>query len=176
LVLTACRRGEAADIRAGEVDLDAGLWRLPAARAKNKIPHVMPLNALALAELRSIWPTTAEPVPDRYCLLGESGYSGLQDFSRVKSALDAAIGNADWRVHDLRRAARTGMARLGVLSDHAEAALNHVSHRSVLERTYNTHGYADEAIAALRIWQSHVEQLLDPGTGAEIVPLRRGTG
>jgi integrase len=172
LILTAARRGEVADIRAGEVDLDAGLWRLPATRSKNGIAHVMPLNGLALAELRSIWPT--EPVTERHHLLGGSGYAGLQDFSRVKHALGTAIGKTDWRVHDLRRAARTGMARLGVPTEAAEAALNHTAHRSALERTYNTHAYVDEAVAALRVWQGHVERLLNPDT-AEIVPLRRGT-
>jgi integrase len=171
LILTAARRGEVADIRAGEIDLEGGLWRLPANRSKNKIPHVMPLGMLAIEELKSIWP--AEPVAPNFCLLG-SGRSGLLDFSQTKAALDAVIGNAnaDWRIHDLRRAARSTMARLGVPSDHAEAALNHVSHRSTLERTYNTHGYRDEAISALRIWQAHVERLLHPDT-AEIVPLRR---
>jgi integrase len=174
LILTAARRGEVAGIRAGEVDLDAGLWRLPAERSKNKTPHVMPLHALAVAELKSIWPTA--PLPDRYCVLGESGgHNGLQDYSRVKSQLDAVIGNGAWVVHDLRRSARTGMARLGVLTDHAEAALNHVSHRSALQRVYNTHSYSDEAVAALRVWQNHVERLLHPDT-AEIVPLRRGVG
>jgi integrase len=170
VILTAARRGEIADIRVGEIDRDAGLWRLPAARSKNGIAHTMPLGTLGLAELQSIWPT--EPVLDRYRLLGETGYSGLQDYSRVKSKLNAAIGNDAWVVHDLRRAARTTLARLGVVSDHAEAALNHVSHRSALERTYNTHGYVDEALAALRVWQSHVERLLNPDT-AEIIPLRR---
>jgi hypothetical protein len=132
---------------------------------------VVPLGALALAELRSVWP--AEPVSGRFCLLGETGYTGLHNFSRIKAALDAAIGNSEWRVHDLRRAARSTMARLGVPSDHAEAALNHISHRSTLQRTYDTHDYQAEAIGALRIWQAHVERLLDPGQGAEVVPLRR---
>jgi integrase len=176
LILTAARRGEVGGIRAGEVDLDAGLWRLPAARSKNGIAHIMPLNALALDELRAIWPTEPAPVPDRYHLLGETGYTGLGDFSRVKAALDIATGKTGWRTHDLRRSARTGMARLGVLSDHAEAALNHISHRSALERTYNTHHYADEALNALRVWQAHIERLIDPGDGAEIIPLRRGIG
>jgi integrase len=172
LILTACRRAEAAGIRAGEVDLDAGLWTLPSSRAKNKIAHTMPLHPLVVEELKSIWP--AEPVPPRYCLLSGHGYTALQDYSRIKSALDAAIGGIqEWHLHDLRRAARTAMARLGVTTEHAEAALNHVSHRSALERTYNTHSYTDEALAALRIWQAHVERLLDPGTGAEVIPIRR---
>jgi integrase len=175
LILTAARRGEVAGIRASEVDRDAGLWRLPAARTKNKISHTMPLGALALCELQSIWPT--EPVSPRCCLLGGGGYSGFQDFGRTKAALAAALGNDEWRIHDLRRAARSAMARLGIVSDHAEAALNHVSHRSALERTYNTHNYEDEAVAALRVWQGRVARLVqksdDVEAGAEVVPIRR---
>jgi integrase len=170
LILTAARRGEVSGIREGEIDLASGLWRLPAGRAKNKTAHTMPLNALALTELKSIWPVT--PVLPNFCLLGESGHSGLQDFSRIKARLDKAIGNSDWRTHDIRRSARTAMAKLGIASDNAEAALNHTSHRSALEKTYNTHRYQDEAVAALNVWQAHVERLLHPGT-AEVVALRR---
>jgi integrase len=170
LILTAARRGEVSDIRAGEIDLDACLWRLPAGRSKNKTAHVMPLSALALEELKSVWPSAQ--VPPNYYLLG--GRSGLQDFSAVKRELDRAIGNYAWRLHDLRRAARTTMARLGIPSDFAESALNHTSHRSVLEKTYNTHAYENEKLHALRIWQAHVERLLDPTPDtAEVVPLRR---
>ncbi len=59
----------------------------------------------------------------------------------------------DWRWHDLRRTARTGMTRLGVARDHAEAAINHVSGRSALERTYDRHDYA---ASYGRIWVTAV--------------------
>jgi integrase len=134
----------------------------------------MPLGDLALVEIKSIWPVEgSDPVAPGVCLLGESGFTGLQDFSRIKAALDAAIGDDNWRVHDLRRTARSMMSRLGVASDHAEAALNHISHRSALQRTYDTHDFRPEAVAALQIWQAHVARLLDPGPGAEVVPIRR---
>ena len=51
------------------------------------------------------------------------------------------------------------MTRLGVPRDHAEAALNHVSGRTALERTYDRHRYEDEVIAAVEKWQAHVANL-----------------
>ena len=78
-----------------------------------------------------------------------------------------------WRFHDLRRTARTGMTRLGVPRDHAEAAINHISGRSALERTYDRHDYADEVLNALSRWQAHVAGLVAPNQGAEVVPIRR---
>jgi hypothetical protein len=59
------------------------------------------------------------------------------------------------------------MARLGVRAVDAEAALNHVSGRSQLEKTYDRHDYAVEAIAALEVWQAHLASLV--GEGDEIV-------
>jgi len=53
--------------------------------------------------------------------------------------------------------------------DHAEAAINHLSGRSKLERTYDRHDYAAEIVAALSTWQGHVAGLV--GVAAELVPL-----
>jgi hypothetical protein len=61
------------------------------------------------------------------------------------------------------------MTRLGVPRDHAEAAINHVSGRTKLERTYDRHDYAPEVIAALTLWQGHVAGLV--GQAAEVVTL-----
>jgi integrase len=179
LILTAARRDEVAGIRAGEIDLEAGLWRLPAERTKNGQAITLPLGALALAELRAVWP--AEPPGPDWRLLGRFAGEAFSGFSRVKARLDGALAEArarraagadppaPWRIHDLRRTARTGMTRLGVPKDHAEAALNHVSSRSALERTYDRHDYAPEVLAALRTWQAYVAGLV--GDGAEVVSL-----
>jgi integrase len=167
LVLTSARRSEVADLRAGELDLDADagpVWRLPPGRSKNRLGHVMPLHKLALDELRVVWPVQWGEKPDpEHRVLGANAITGLQDFSKVKSALDEESGVTGWVLHDLRRSARATMARLGVPRDHAEAALSHVSHRSALERTYDTHNYLTEAISALRTWQSYVATLIEPG-------------
>ena len=49
LVLTAARSGEVRGATWDEVDLEAGLWSIPAARMKRKKPHVIPLPPAVVA-------------------------------------------------------------------------------------------------------------------------------
>jgi integrase len=167
LILTGVRELEAADIAAGELDREAGRWTIPGERTKNGIGYTLPLSPLALAELGAVWPEE-EPAAD-HKLLGRVKGSGFRGFGKLKMRMDAAAKVSGWRWHDLRRTARTGMTRLGVPRDHAEAAINHVSGRTKLERTYDRHDYAPEVIAALTRWQGHVAGLV--GQAAEVVSL-----
>ena len=162
LVLTAAREMEVADIAAGEVDRAAGRWSIPGERTKNALPHTVPLCPLALVEVAAVWPEDEVEAGVDWRLLGAFAGSGLRGFSKLKAKVDGMSGVAGWRWHDLRRTARTGMTRLGVPRDHAEAAINHVSGRSALERTYDRHDYADEVAAALGRWQAHVAALVCP--------------
>lgn len=169
LILTAARRGEIADIALGEVDRATALWTLPAPRVKNRQPHQIPLSPLALEELNAIWPDDAEELDPGHRLLGRVRGSGFSGFSRAKATLDKSSGVSEWGWHDLRRTARTGMNRLGVAREAAEAALNHVTGRTGLVGVYDRHDFRPEAIAALARWQTHVDGLV--GSSAEIVPL-----
>lgn len=162
LILTAARETEVADMKAGEVDRSGGRWCLPGERTKNRQGYTLPLSRLALAELHAVWPN--EEVEPADFLLGRSSRNGFRGFGRLKKRLDAASGVTGWRWHDLRRTARTGMTRLGVPRDHAEAAINHVSSRSKLERTYDRHDYGPEVIAALSMWQERVAGLVTKAT------------
>lgn len=181
-ILTAAREAEAAGIRVREVNRDAARWTIPSERSKNREAITLPLSPLALAELAAVWPNDAEPGD---YLLGRSLTGAFTGFGRLKARMDASIAAARaaeaaragvkpepmpaWRWHDLRRTARTGMTRLGVPRDHAEAALNHISGRTALERTYDRHDYAAEVIAALTLWQGHVAGIV--GKGAQVVAL-----
>ncbi len=159
LILTACRVGEAVSITVGELDLTAARWTIPAERAKNRRAITLPLHPLLLAEMAAVLPEMPT-LPD--CrLLGAFAGSGLQGISGIKRRLDKhAELETPWTMHDVRRTARTGMARLGVDAAHAEVALNHVSGRSALKRVYNVHDYADEIIMAVKVWQQHVAALI----------------
>ena len=115
-------------------------------------------------------PTQATVVGNvRVTEVGRTAGSGFRGFSKLKVRLDVASKVEGWRFHDLRRTARTGMSRLRVPRDHAEAAINHLSGRSKLERTYDRHDYATEIIAALSAWQMHVAGLV--GSAADLPPL-----
>lgn len=171
LILTACRELEAADIAVGEVNLTTARWTLSGNRTKNNRPITLPLNSTLIDDLRAVWPEhAAEPT---WRLLGQIKGSGLRGFSKLKRSLDEKSGVSGWRFHDLRRTARTTLTRLGVPKDHAEAALNHVSGRSTLERVYDRHDYAEEIIAAVSRWQAHVIALVSEQASAEIVSIRR---
>src|ERR1019366_4043122 len=106
----------------GEIDLAAKRWTIPAARAKNNQALTLPLCALAVAELYRVWPNDPRAIGN---LLGR-GTNGLSGFSKLLSRVSKAAGVTGWSWHDLRRTARSGMARLGVSREAAEAALNHV--------------------------------------------------
>lgn len=174
LILTAAREMEVADIATDEFDMKAARWTIPGDRTKNGRPLTMHLCHLALLEIGAVLPE--DEVGDGYKLLGYTRGSGFRGFSKLKARLDERIAIVRaklakevganpapmprWRWHDLRRTARTGMTRLGVPRDHAEAAINHISARSALERTYNTYDYAAEIIGAIEKWQGHVAEMV----------------
>jgi len=100
LLLTACRRGEAAKMQWSEIA--NGDWTLPAVRNKTAQDLVRPLSGAAQAILaalprRGVWVFT------------RSGTAGLGGFSLLKSDFDNACGVTGWTLHDLRRSARSLM-------------------------------------------------------------------
>jgi integrase len=171
LVMTAARQSEAADVAVGEIDLKEGRWSVPGARTKNGRPIVLPLHPMLLDDLKAVWPADP-PVGNCWRMLGDLAGSGFKGFSKLKRRIDKLSEVSGWRWHDLRRTARTCMTRFGIPRDHAEAALNHISGRSALERTYDRHDFAEEIIAAVERWQTHVAMLVSATPGATVIPLR----
>lgn len=192
LILTAAREMEVADIAVGEVDRARGRWTLPGSRTKNGKGYAVPLAPLAMAEVDAVWPAGGDDCGADWRMLGSINGNGFRGFSKLKARIDATIASnrakdsaglevrpmPAWRWHDLRRTARTGMTRLGIPRDHAEAAINHVSGRTKIERTYDLHDYAEEIISALGRWQAHVAGLVTVQSVAEVVTLadRRRVG
>jgi len=70
---------------------------------------------------------------------------------------------AEWILHDLRRTAATGMAKLNVAPYVVDKILNHVSGtiRGVAA-VYNRFGYEPQRAAALEAWGSYIEGIVRP--------------
>jgi integrase len=170
LLLTGARRDEASRMTYAELQDDGATWLLPAARAKNKRPHIVPLSDSAKAQLGS----------------GAAGYvfttngrTPISGFSKIKARLDRAMlavarqGDpnaeiASWILHDLRRTAATGMAEIGIPPHIVEACLNHVSGaKAGVAGTYNRAAYADEKRAALEQWAQHVAKIVSCARGSD---------
>lgn len=186
LIATGQRREEIAGLDWRELDRDAATWTLPAARAKNGKAHLVPLNALALAEIDSLSALvscaandSSEEVtwPKRGLVFTTTGKTSVSGHSRGKTRLDRDIARLlaseaerdgeeyhpmpDWRIHDFRRTAATGFQRLGVRFEVTEAVLNHVSGaRSGVAGVYQRHDWKEEKRTALDAWGRHVASLL----------------
>jgi integrase len=159
LVLTGLRRTEAATLRWTDIDLPSGVMTLPAERMKGRRPHVVPL-APSVVDLLAHCP------PDGPFVLTNDGTKPLKSFDWVKLQIDrlateiASTSLAPWTLHDLRRSAATGMARLGVSRFVVARVLAHTDRE--ITGTYDRYEYASEKRAALEKWAAHVVGLLQP--------------
>lgn len=153
LLATAQRRGELASIRWIDVDFEAKEWVIPAERSKNGKPHVVPLSSFALDLLAEI-PRFLDC--DGY-VFTTTRRSPISGFSKALRRLWEASGSTDWRFHDLRRTAASGMARANVPPHVIEKVLNHTSGIiSGVAAVYNKWGYNPEKRAALEQWGAYL--------------------
>ena len=154
LALTGQRREEVAQLRWAELDLAEKLWCIPALRAKNNKAHLVHLSEPALAVIKR-QQQRAELV-----FAMPSG-KRIQNFSLAKAELDRLSGVTGWRVHDLRRTAVSGMARLGIPPHVADKILNHQSGTiSGVAAVYQRHDFLAERKDALDRWGAHVSVII----------------
>jgi integrase len=177
VLLTACRRGEAAGAVWAEFDLTQGTWLLPATRVKNASEHALPLPAVAIDLLRAL-PRFAG---SDFVFSDTAGRRPISGFSTRKLKLDARIAElnggtpiAPFTWHDLRRSAASGMAALGIAPHVIESILNHRSGViSGIARIYNRHDFRAEKAHALTAWAAHLDRLEHGDNAGNVVRLRQ---
>jgi integrase len=78
----------------------------------------------------------------------------------MKRRLDELSLVTDWRLHDVRRSAASGMAGLGHPPHVVAAVLNHSPGSTQgITAVYNRHRYGEEKRAALEAWSRKLERL-----------------
>jgi integrase len=160
LLLTGQRRDEVANMRWDLIDRDRRSWAIPREMSKNDRAQEVPLAPAALDILDALPRFEGSD----YVFPAQRGGKGaIQGFSKAKLRLDGLSGVTGWRLHDLRRTAASGMARLNVPPHVVEKVLNHSSGViSGVAAVYNRHGYESEKRQALEAWARHVEHLVGP--------------
>jgi integrase len=156
LALTGQRRTEVGNMGWKELDLEKGMWTIPASRAKNGKKHMVHLSprALEIINAQELHGELVFPTSDRKPFIA---------FSRAKRAFDEASGVTDWVLHDLRRTVVSGMAGLGVAPHVADKILNHQSGTiSGVAAVYQRHEFLAERKNAIDLWSSHVGGLVQP--------------
>jgi integrase len=155
LLLIGQRRNEVAGLQWGEMDLEKKEWVIPAARSKNAKAHLVPLSDPAIAVIEKL-----PRFNGLYIFSTTDGRRPVSGFSKAKRRIEQLAGIDAWRIHDLRRTCRTGMAALGVPEIVAEQVLNHQPQSLV--KIYNVHEYSAEKRKALAQWAHHVQELVTP--------------
>jgi hypothetical protein len=163
LLFTAQRRDEVARMTYGEASAD-GVWAIPANRYKTKHPNHIPLPDPART-LLSVQPR----IEGCDFVFPSKATTPFSAFNKNKAALDREVealhrkGKAtgsvsSWRLHDLRRTAKTLMQGAGVRPDISERVLGHVI--AGVEGTYDRYAYADEKRQALNLLADTIERIV----------------
>jgi integrase len=163
LLLTAQRRAKVADLRWDDISPD-GVWTIRTEEREKGNADALQLPQVAL----DIIGAQARFVGNPFVFSTRSAtFSG-----RYKTIFDAQCGVTGWRLHDLRRTARSLMSRAGVLSEHAERVLGHVI--GGVEGIYDRHSYAVEKGHALRELAALIERIVSPPAD-NVVPLHEAS-
>jgi integrase len=169
LLLTGQRRSEVAGMRWSELS-DDGTWTLPDNRTKNKKTHAVPLAPMARELIGSEVEDPKNPIHFVFTTNGRSPVSG---FGKIKARLDQVLKIPEWKFHDLRRTAYTGMAEMGIAPNIIEACVNHVSgHKGGLAGIYNRAEYATQKRTALERWAGHVGAIVSGRPADKVVQMR----
>jgi integrase len=164
MLFTATRRNEAARMTYSEL-ANGGDWLIPASRYKNKLDHLVPLSKAAQALLAK-----APRIVDCDYVFSTDGKDAIANFAHLKMRLDAASGVSGWRLHDLRRTARSLMSAAAVNPDHAERCLGHAL--LGIRKTYDRYEFRAEKLAAFEALAARINQIANPPDGSNVVKLR----
>jgi integrase len=143
-------------------ELDGNRWLLPASRSKTKTPLLRPLSKAAMAIVES------RPRLGTYVF----SFNGQRpmSFGRGKRAFTKDCALPDWKLHDVRRTARTLLSRAGVNPDIAERCLGHS--RGTIRAIYDRHGFENEMLHAFEALAAEIELIINPPANV-VTPMRR---
>jgi integrase len=142
-LLSGQRYAKVVDMKWDDLDPDTGVWTIATEEGEKGNAGELKLPEVAIAIIKS-QPRFANP----YVFVNNRGFN-----SQFKRLFDERCGVTGWRIHDLRRTARSLMSKAGVLSEHSERVLGHSL--GPIDDTYNKYtydaekGYALERLAAL---------------------------
>ena len=178
LMLSGLRLNEVVQARWPEFDFKDKVWTIPASRMKGTRdkarPHLVPLTDDMIAILDtlprfnhgdfifslSIGERPAK-VADRIKKeIDVSMLRSLQALARLRGEDPTGVKLEGWRNHDIRRSVRTGLARLRVDSDTAQAVLAHA--KGGIVAVYDTYDLLSEKRAALELWNARLREITSP--------------
>ena len=163
MLCTGQRRGEVASMKWSQIGADG--WRLPAASAKTKVGHLVPLSSLAREIIAGL------PQIGDYVFRAHRD-APLQGWSKAKAKLDGLVTLGEpWQVEDMRRSAATHMRSLGVDRLVIDKILNHAEQG--VTKVYDRWSADPEKAAAMERWANRIKTIIGGKPEQNVVELAR---
>jgi integrase len=163
-LVTAQRKGEVINAEWSEFDLGEGVWTIAAQKAKNGMPHRVPLPSLAITvldKIRAMAPDASEskwlfPSPRRDGpITGPAVDHAMRDDRE-------AFGTGNATPHDLRRTVASHMRSIGISRLVVSKILNHAE--PGVTAVYDRHSDDAEKRAALAAWGARPDEIISTRT------------
>ena len=182
LMLCGQRHADVAEATWDEFNFERREWIIPAARFKGDRDQLVPLTDQMVTELPRfsrgsyLFSTTGGEKPTLFAnfysrRLAARMLRTLKALARHRGDDPAKVELPPFVMHDLRRAIRSTLPRLRVLTEISERVIGHA--QPVLIGTYDKYAYADEKRAALQRWADHIEGLVTGKAEDNVVRLAR---
>lgn len=162
------RPGELRTAEWTEIDLEVAEWRIPAAKMKMKVEHLVPLSTQAVEILRCLQPITGD---DKYVFPSLRSKTCMSE-NTINAALRyMGYGKEVMTGHGFRAMARTILDEvLGERPDLIEHQLAHTV-RDPLGRAYNRTSHLPARRAMMQRWADYLDKLR---IGADVIPFHGG--
>lgn len=174
IILTGQRKGEIAQLKWRDVDLEGSCLVYVGTSVKNRRPHIVHLSAPAIKEIEALENGQGR---DEF-LFTTTGTTPVSGFGKVKKRLDALLGDdfEPWRIHDIRTGFATAMVEVGEQEAVVDRVLNHAatgSAPSAVSRAYNRAQLLPERKRVLDLWAEMIAgEVPEERTGGNVVNLR----
>jgi integrase len=165
------RPGELRAAEWREFDLDAAEWRIPAAKMKMKMEHMVPLPTQAVEILRELYRVTGH---------GKYVFPSLrtEDACMSENTINAALRGMGFAkdvmtAHGFRATARTILDE--VLNERVDLIEHQLAHRVIDPngRAYNRTAHLPARAAMMQRWADYLDKLR---LGADVIPIRPAPG
>jgi integrase len=174
LLLTAQRRNKVAEMRWDDVS-DDGIWTIATEEREKGNAEKLQLPPVIVELLGKQYRVKGNPYVFPAAGKNGKGRGFYCTFSKGKTELDKLMAETlpdipRWRLHDLRRTARSLMSEADVRPDIAERVLGHAI--VGVEAVYDHHKYFAQKAAALVALATLVARIVDPPT-ANVIAIKR---
>lgn len=161
---TLCRGAEVIGARWDEINLDEGVWTVPAGRMKKRAQHTVPLPTQAVATLRHL----RALMPNREVLF-PNGHDPKRPAGRgylYKAVI--RLGFQGFTAHGIRATGSTMLNDMAYRTEVIEHQLSHVE-RNKTKAAYNRAGYLDERRQMMQAWADYMD---GQTAGGKVTPIR----